>query len=112
MVISARVGDYLTMTAITGGSGREPNWRLGQKGHEMKHRIALGASKTLALYSFAGWVYIALVALIHPSTLGLQLTHFTSFPHEDTFGELCFAISLVSFFVYSLLRFSKGETAG
>jgi hypothetical protein len=70
----------------------------------MKRTIGLAISKTLAIYGFAGWVYIALVALVHPRTLGLQLTHFTRFPHEDTFGEACFAISLVSFFVYNLLR--------
>ena len=70
----------------------------------MKRRIALQASKTLAVYAFAGWAYVALVALVHPRTLGLQLTHFASLPHEDTFGETCFAVSLVSFFVYNLLR--------
>lgn len=70
----------------------------------MKRRIMLEASRTLALYSFAGWVYIALVALVHPQTLGLQLTHFATFPHEDTFGEICFVVSMVSFFIYSLLR--------
>jgi len=69
----------------------------------------MAASKTLAIYGFVGWVYIALVALIHPDTLGLKLTHFANFPHEDTFGEACFAISLVSFFVYSLLRLLKAE---
>ena len=74
----------------------------------MRRRIALGASRTLALYSFAGWVYIALVALVHPYTLGLQLTHFAKFPHEDTFGETCFAVSVVSFFIYNLLRSSEG----
>lgn len=70
----------------------------------MKHRIALVASRTLALYGFAGWVYIALVALVHPYTLGWQLTHFSKLPHEDTFGETCFVVSLVSFFIYNLLR--------
>jgi hypothetical protein len=75
----------------------------------MKRRIALEASKTLAVYGFAGWVYIALVALVHPRTLGLQLTHFTSFPHEDTFGETCFVVSLVSFFCYNLLRAAQPE---
>ena len=75
----------------------------------MKRRIALEASKTLAVYGFAGWVYIALVALVHPHTLGLQLTHFTSFPHEDTFGETCFVVSLVSFFCYNLLRAAQPE---
>jgi hypothetical protein len=70
---------------------------------QMKRRIALGASRTLALYSFAGWVYVALAALVEPNTLHLQLTHFAEFPHEDTFGEICFAVSIVSFFVYNLL---------
>jgi hypothetical protein len=74
----------------------------------MKHRIALGATRTLALYGFAGWVYIALVALVHPDTLGLQLTHFTKLPHEDTFGEISFVVSVVSFFLYNLLRSSEG----
>jgi hypothetical protein len=73
----------------------------------MSRRIALAASLTLAVYGFAGWVYIALVALVHPRTLGLQLTHFAKYPHEDTFGELCFVISLVSFFIYRLLRSSE-----
>ena len=75
----------------------------------MKRKVALVASRTLAVYGFAGWVYIALVALVHPRTLGLHLTHFASLPHEDTFGETCFAVSLVSFFVYHLLRTSESE---
>jgi hypothetical protein len=74
----------------------------------VKRRIALGASRTLALYGFAGWVYIVVVALVEPNTLGLQLTHFAKFPHEDTFGEVCFAVSVVSFFVYDLLSSSEG----
>jgi hypothetical protein len=74
----------------------------------MKRRIALGASRTLALYGFAGWVYIAIAALVAPNTLRLQLTHFAKFPHEDTFGEICFAVSIVSFFNYSLLSSSEG----
>ena len=70
----------------------------------MGRRVALVVSKTLAVYGFAGWAYIALVAVVHPATLGLQITHFASFPHEDTFGEISFVVSLVSFFVYNLLR--------
>jgi hypothetical protein len=77
----------------------------------MKRRIALEASRTLALYGFAGWLYIVVVALVEPNTLSMQLTHFVKFPREDTFGEICFAVSIVSFFVYSLLRPSEG-TAG
>jgi len=73
----------------------------------MKRRIALVGTRTLALYGFAGWVYIALVALVHPHTLGWQLTHFTKLPHEDTFGETCFVVSFISFFIYNLLRSSE-----
>ena len=78
----------------------------------MKRRVALVATRTLALYGFAGWVYIALVALVHPATLVLQLTHFTKLPHEDTFGETCFVVSAVSFFVYHLLRSSEKPADG
>ena len=70
----------------------------------MRRTIALGATRTLAVYGFAGWVYVALVALFQPNTLGWQLTHFSRLPHTDTFGETCFVVSLVSFFFYSLLR--------
>jgi len=70
----------------------------------VKRKIALAASLTLALYGFAGWVYIALVALVQPQTLSWQLTHLAKFPREDTFGEVCFVLSAVSFFIYYLLR--------
>jgi hypothetical protein len=75
----------------------------------MKRRIALATTLTLAVYGFAGWAYIALVAIVHPQTLHLQLTHFARYPHEDTFGEVCFVISLASFFAYQLLRFSEAR---
>jgi hypothetical protein len=76
----------------------------------MRRRIALVVSRTLALYGFAAWVYIALVALIHPWTLGMQLTHFTKLPHEDTFGETSFVVSFISYLVYSWLRSDDRST--
>ena len=59
---------------------------------------------TGAVYGFAGWVYIVINSEVHPQTLGMQLTHFASWPHEDTFGEVCFAVSIICFFAYQLLR--------
>jgi hypothetical protein len=56
------------------------------------------------VFGFAGWVYIAAVALVHPHTLVLQLTHFGKYPHEDTFGEICFAVSIICFFIYNLIK--------
>jgi hypothetical protein len=66
-------------------------------------RLALVVTRALTIYGMAAWVYVALVALVHPRTLSLQLTHFSSWPHEDTFGELSFAISFVSYVTHSLL---------
>jgi hypothetical protein len=66
-------------------------------------RALLVGLRTVALYAFAAWVYIALVALVHPRTLVLQLTHLTKWPHEDTFGEVSFVVSLLCFFAHALL---------
>lgn len=74
----------------------------------MIRKLALVASRTLAVYGFVGWAYIALIALVHPDTLHMQLTHFANFPHEDTFGEICFIVSVAGFFFYNLLRPSGG----
>jgi hypothetical protein len=56
------------------------------------------------VFGFAGWVYIAAAAIVHPQTLGMQLTHFYKYPHEDTFGAICFVVSAISFFVYNLIK--------
>lgn len=64
---------------------------------------------TLFVFGFAGWFYIAGNAIIHPYTLDMQLTHFAPYPREDTFGAACFIISLVSFFIWNLLRKGSGK---
>lgn len=66
-------------------------------------RLALVLLRSVALYAFAGWVYIALVALVHPRTLVIQLTHISRWPHEDSFGELCFVLSFVCFTAHAYL---------
>lgn len=70
----------------------------------MRRKVLLALTRTLALYGFAAWVYVALIALVHPNTLSLPLTHFVGWPREDTFGAFSFVVSSVSFFCYSLLR--------
>lgn len=62
---------------------------------------------TGTIYGFAGWVYIVINSEVHIETLGKPLTHFASWPHEDTFGEICFLVSIVSFFAYQLLKKNK-----
>jgi hypothetical protein len=69
-----------------------------------KRHIFTSLTLTLSVFGFAGWFYIAENAVFHPVTLHMPLTHFWRYPHEDTFGALCFAISLISFFIYNLLR--------
>jgi hypothetical protein len=65
--------------------------------------------RAIAIYSAASWVYIALVALVHPETLPLQLTHFTKWPHEDTYGEFSFVVSFLAFTGYSLIKSRRDQ---
>ena len=74
------------------------------KYHMTTRRLLQALTLTLLVFSFAGWVYIVINSEVHPWTLHWQLTHFAQWPHEDTFGEICFAVSFISFFAYQLLR--------
>lgn len=67
-------------------------------------RFLLAFSFTVFVFCFAGWVYIAQNAVVHPSTLSMQLTHFAPFPREDTFGAICFVVSFFALFLYRYLR--------
>ncbi len=70
-------------------------------------RILQAATFTLFVHSFAGWFYIAENAAFHPNTLSMPLTHFASYPREDTFGILSFAVSFIALFTYMLIRGTK-----
>jgi hypothetical protein len=66
-------------------------------------KIIKATTKTLFLFGFAGWVYIAFNAVFHMETLAMPLTHLLPYPREDTFGIICFVVSFVSYFVYNLV---------
>lgn len=67
-------------------------------------KALLAFSFTVFVFGFAGWAYIAQNAIYHPVTLAMPLTHFATFPREDTFGMICFAVSFVALLVYRYLR--------
>jgi len=69
-----------------------------------KRKVFTSGALTGFVFGFAGWFYIAENAVFHPRTLSMQLTHFYRYPHEDTFGAICFAVSIVSFFVYNIIK--------
>ena len=58
----------------------------------------------LAIYGFAAWVYVAVVSLVAPQTLPMQLTHLARWPRTDTFGEVSFVVSFLAFVAYRLTR--------
>ena len=70
-------------------------------------KIVKVASFTFFVFGLIGWLYIAAVALVHPETLKLQLTHFATWPREDTFGVVCFTVSFISFFIWNLVKDNK-----
>jgi hypothetical protein len=67
-------------------------------------RRAESALGVIAVYSFVGWVYVALGALFAPQTLPLPLVHPFAWPHEDTFGFMCFGLSFLSALGWQLSR--------
>jgi len=56
------------------------------------------------VFGLLGWIYIVLNAEIHPITLAMPLTHFLPYPREDTFGAFSFFVSLISFFIWNLIK--------
>jgi hypothetical protein len=67
-------------------------------------KIAQALTLTGFVFGVLGFVYIAGNAWFHPQSLSWPLTHFSSFPREDTFGAFCFGGAMVSFFIYNLLK--------
>ncbi len=73
----------------------------------MQKRVIKSLSLSGFIFGFAGWVYIVINSEVHPYTLHWRLTHFATWPHEDTFGEICFLIALISFFIYNFIKDKK-----
>ena len=70
-------------------------------------KIFKATALTFFVFGLAGWIYIALIAVFHPDTLSLGLTHFSPYPREDSFGIVCFAVSFMSFFIYNIIKDNK-----
>ncbi|MCL5072424.1 MAG: hypothetical protein M1308_16265 [Actinobacteria bacterium] len=70
-------------------------------------KIVKAASFTFFIFGLLGWLYIVAVALVHPETLSIQLTHLAPYPREDTFGIICFIVSFISFFIWNLVKDNK-----
>lgn len=56
------------------------------------------------VFGLIGWFYIVLNSLFHMETLAMPLTHLASWPREDTFGIVCFGVSIVSFFIWNIVK--------
>jgi hypothetical protein len=67
-------------------------------------RLINALALALAVYGGAAWIYVAAVSLVQPSTLPWQLTHLAGWPRTDTFGEISFIVSFVSFVAYLMTR--------
>src|SRR5579875_950196 len=88
-----------------GTTPRLASIREDNRGQRISMRRTVNAGAlTVAAYGFAAWVYVAANALITPWALHLPLTHLASWPRTDTFGAISFAVSFVSFLIFSLTR--------
>ncbi len=67
-------------------------------------KIVKALSITFFFFGLLGWLYIVLNSEIHMQTLSMPLTHLLPFPREDTFGILSFLVSMISFFVWNVVK--------
>jgi len=67
-------------------------------------KIIRSLALTLFVFGLAGFIYIAGNAWFHMKTLSRQLTHFLPYPREDTAGIISFFVSMISFFIWNLVR--------
>jgi hypothetical protein len=70
----------------------------------MKQKIVKSFFLTLSVFGFLGWFYIVLNSEFHMWTLSWPLTHFLPYPREDTFGAVCYVVSMISFFIWNVVR--------
>lgn len=80
---------------------------ISNKRVDYMNKLFQAIAFTLFVHSFAGWFYIAENAVFHPETLAWPLTHLVSWPREDTFGIICFGVSIVSLFTYMMIKDKK-----
>jgi hypothetical protein len=66
----------------------------------MRGMIAL--LRTVRLFGFLAWAYIAANSMTHPVTMKIHLTHLANWPHENTFGATAFLSSLIAAVLLSL----------
>jgi hypothetical protein len=59
--------------------------------------------RSVRLYGFAAWVYLAANSITHPVTSHLQLTHFLRWPDENTAAAVSLFGSATAFFVLRLI---------
>lgn len=74
------------------------------EGRSSNRRLRAGVLGVVAVYSFAGWAYIAANAVVHPESLAWPLTHLATWPREDTFGIGCFIVSFMAAIVRAIVR--------
>jgi hypothetical protein len=79
------------------------------KGLSGGHRLLTAILQTLCVYLFAGWVYVAIIAIFRPESLGAPLWHDVLWLRRDTFGAVAFAGSFVCYVVLQFRRMHRGD---
>lgn len=80
------------------------SWRLLPTNPYMLMKYIRSIALTLFVFGLLGWLYIVLNSEIHMWTLSMPLTHILPYPREDTFGIICFLVSMISFFIWDVTR--------
>lgn len=72
-------------------------------------RVLTAILQTLCVYLFAGWVYVAIIAVFRPGSLAVPLWNDLSWLRRDTFGAVAFAGSFVCYVVLQYRGLRRGN---
>lgn len=86
---------------MSGKDGRDGSIRK-LLSRQVTKRLIKEFSLAVTVYGMITWIYVAVCALVAPSSLALPLTHLLPHLREDTSGVLGFGLSFVGFVTYRL----------
>jgi hypothetical protein len=66
-------------------------------------RCVRPALQCLSRYALLAWLYVAIVAALRPDTLSRPVVHIGYPVRLDTFGEVCFPVSVVAYLAQAVL---------
>ena len=71
---------------------------------DLGKRSVRPALQCLSRYALLAWLYVAIVAVLRPDALSRPVAYIGGPLRLDTFGEVCFPVSVVAYLAQAVLE--------